>query len=401
MHGQQSVEKQLVSRSCAAPDLRVRRLPQADAATPGAETQCYSSSTGCQSAFVRGILICGLALGPLTACSPTVQYIVHQGLGQLGMTIHSVKIDDVLARQMLTPEHDRKLRLVVEAREFARTEFGLRVGASFSLYHETYGEPIAYNLSASRRAELVPKYWQFPIIGSLAYIGYFSPADADREAATLQEQGYDTYIYGVDAYSTLGWFPDPVQSKLLDRSDGSLVDTVIHELAHNTVYCTSDSTFNESLAMFIGRKGAELFFERQGDAGRQISADLERGYADQEQITVWMMQFEADLRAFYAQDLPPDEKIAGREAVFQAARDRFVSEVQPQLNEPDRYGWWADMPTNNAFVLLHRRYHYDLDVFAAVYDNSNGDFATFLDVLRAAAADPDPFAYLRSAAGSP
>ncbi len=353
------------------------------------------------SVLAWGVLVGGLAVGPLGGCSPTVQYIVRQGLGQLGMTIHSVEIDAVLARQMLTPEQDRKLRLVVEAREFARQQLGLRIGSSFSLYHETNGEPIAYNLSASRRDELTPKYWQFPIIGSLAYIGYFDRADADREAASLQEQGYDTYIYGVDAYSTLGWFPDPVQSKLLDRSDGSLVDTVIHELAHNTVYSTADSTFNESLALFIGRQGARLFFERQGAAGREILAGLETTYADQEQITAWMTQFEAELRAFYARDLTSEEKIAGREALFQAARDRFTSEVQPQLGAPDRHGWWAEMPTNNAFVLLHRRYHYDLDLFADTYERTAGDFAAFVEVLRAAAADANPFAHLRNAAGSP
>ncbi|MFH1747447.1 MAG: aminopeptidase [Planctomycetota bacterium] len=351
--------------------------------------------------YWRGVLICGLALATLTGCSSTVQYIIRQGIGQISMTVCSVEIDEVLARQMLDQEHERKLRLVVAARDFARTQLDLRVGSSFRYFHETNGEPVAYNLSASRRDELVPKYWRFPIVGSLAYIGFFARDDADAEAAKLQEQGYDTYIYGVDAYSTLGWFPDPVQSKLLDRSDGSLVDTVIHELAHNTVYSVYDSNYNESLAMYIGRKGARLFYEQQGTSGQEILAGLEAGYADQEIITTWMMPFETELRAHYAQNITSDDKIAGREAVFQAARERFINEVQPQLSNPPSYDWWGRIPTNNAFVLLHRRYNYDLDLFASAYEYVNGDFEAFIELLRAAANNEKPFDHLRAAVNSP
>ena len=334
-------------------------------------------------------------------CTSTAQYLIQQGIGQVSVMLGSVPIDDVLAGGKLDAETERKLRLVVAARDFAHDELGLHVGGSFSYYHETSGQPVAHNLSASRRDELRAKSWTFPIVGQIDYIGYFSRADADAAAADLQNDGYDTFIYGVDAYSTLGWLPDPVHSSFLNRSDGSLVETVIHELAHNTVYAAGQSTFNESLATYVGRYGVRAYYEQHGEEGRQMIETLEAQYADQELITDWMITTEASLRAYYASDASSEEKIAGREAVFQGARDRFTSDVLPLLIDPDRYSGWGNLPTNNAYVLLHRRYHLDLDVIAEVHEQCGEDFGAFLDKLRAAAATDDPFAYLREAAGSP
>lgn len=354
-----------------------------------------------RAAAVTSSLLAALAG---TGCLPEALYITRQGLGQLDVLARTEPIDEVLASGALEPEQERKLRLVVAARDFARDELGLRVGRSFACYHETGGQPVAYNLSAARQDALTPKRWRFPIIGTIDYLGFFSREEADQAAERLQHQGYDTYIYGVDAYSTLGWFPDPVHSSFLNRPDGLLVETVIHELAHNTVYAPGHSTFNETLATFIGREGARRFFAQRGEEGAEILAGLERYYEDQQRITAWIVDLVAALEAWYAQDLPRAEKVAGREAVFTAARVRFTAEVLPTLHEPDRHRGWANLPTNNAYVLLHRRYHLDLDTFARAYERTGRDFARFLDLLRSAAATDDPFGELRrgaASAGSP
>ena len=157
----------------------------------------------------------------------------------------------------------------------------------------------------------------------------------------------------------------------------------------------------KSLATFIGRQGARLFYVHRGTEGAKILAGLEAYYADQIHITAWMIGLTEALRAYYVGDGSSTEKIAGREAVYQAARDRFELEVLPLLSEPDRYTGWTNVPTNNAFVLLHQRYNLNLDLFAAVYANVGKDFARLLDVLRAAAVAEDPFGFLEQAAGSP
>jgi predicted aminopeptidase len=329
------------------------------------------------------------------------EYIVRQATGEAGMLADSKPIDNVLAAGTLDPEHERKLHLVVEARDFAASELGLDVGRSYRLYHDDSGEPVAYNLSACRKDSLAPKQWTLPIVGTIDYLGYFAKADAEKSAADLQAQDYDTYIYGVDAYSTLGWLPDPVQSTFLDRGDGNLVETVIHELAHNTIYVSGQSDFNESLATFIGRQGARLFFQPRGSDGAAILAELEAEYADDELVTTWVQKLNADLRAYYASAITSEQKVAGREAVYQAARDAFTADVLPNLRLPDRSAGWGRIPTNNAFVRLHQRYHVDLDAFAAAYAAGNGDFRAFLDTARAAAKTADPFAAIRAAAGSP
>jgi predicted aminopeptidase len=332
----------------------------------------------------------------LSGCGGSLKYVLVQGYSQLDMLAHSEPIADVLARDTLDAETRRKLTLVVQARDFARDTLGLSVGDSFQLFHDTGGKPVAYNLSASRQDRFEPYAWTFPIVGRIDYLGFFSQADAEAVAADLRQRGYDTFTYPVNAYSTLGWFPDPVQSTLLNEWDGELAETVIHELAHNTVYVSGNSTFNESLATFIGQTGVELFFAQQGAAGQATIVTLRRRHADGVLLNAWLIGLYDDLSAYYARDLPAEEKIAGREAVFQAARDRFVRDVQPRLAEPDRYAGWARIPTNNAFVLANRRYNLDLDVFAAVYAGTGADYAAFLDVLWAAAASDDPFAYLRS-----
>jgi len=346
-----------------------------------------------------GLLPCSGLLGALLGLGGCVngEYIARQAIGQLGVLVRSVPIEQALASDTLSAEQIRRLELIIEAREFARTELGLNVGWAFSLFHDTGGEALAYNLSAAPKDSLVPESWVFPIVGEIDYVGYFSHTDAEQAEAELQQQGYDTVLRAVDAYSTLGWLPDPVHSPLLEREDANLVEVVIHELAHNTVYVNGQSDFNESLATFIGRTGAVVFYERRTPDDQQTAELLRNRYADQDRITAWFVELFEALQQHYTQDIPQDEKVAGREAVFQAARDQFVSAVQPQLSEPERYQGWAWLPTNNAWILLNRRYNFDLDLFQAVYDQGGRDFHTLLETLHAAARSPDPWAYLRQA----
>ncbi len=333
-----------------------------------------------------------LALGP-AGCTVDLQYIIDQVSGQFEILTETQSIDAVLAQGTLSAEQERKLRLLVEAREFA-ANLGLHVGQSFTRYHETNGTDVAYNLSAAEQDSLTPYEWQIPVVGGSEALGFFAREDADAAAAELNARGYDTFIYGVDAYSTLGYLPDPVHSSFLERSDGSLVETVIHELAHNTVYSAGNSTFSETLATYVGRRGARLFFEQRGAEGAEILAGLEDEYADSAQITDWVQELTAALRDFYAAAGSRESKVAGREAVYQAARDRFVQEVSPQLHNPQRYVGWGQIPTNNAFLLLHQRYHLDLAAFDAVYQAVDGNFAELLARLGAAAGAADPFAAL-------
>lgn len=341
-------------------------------------------------AYLFAFVLLTLQLGCDTAL-----YLYRQGLGQFDMLLRTRPIEQAVESAGLDAEQTRKLQLVLDARRFARERLGLRVGGSFSRFHNTAGRPIAWNLSAARRDALEAKRWRFPLIGAIDYIGYFDKADGQAAERRLREQGYDTWLRPVSAYSTLGWLPDPLHSSMLRYDDGTLVDTIIHELAHNTVYASGQSDFNESLATYIGHEGARLFFEARGDAGRAVLQQLQQRREDDERVNAWMEGVVRELRAHYRQKLSAEEKIAGREAVFESARRRFVEEVRPTLNDPGRYKTWAELPSNNAFILLNQRYNRDLSLFAAAFECCDRDMERLIEMLRAAARKKDSYAALR------
>ncbi len=333
----------------------------------------------------------------MVGCGPEWEYVLHVTQGQLAVQGDVESVEDVLASGRLGQEEQHKLELIVQAREFAVNNMGLDAGDSYTTFYDTGGDPLAWNLSASYRDRLEAITASFPIVGTLPYIAFFDEGYLREVEQGLQERGYDTMTYEIDAYSTLGLFADPVRSTMLRRSPLSLADTIIHELLHNTIWRQNDADFNESLATFVGRQGAIDFLVAEFGEESGWPEFARAHYADVDVVNTFLADLYVELRAYYAQDLPPEELIAGREAVFQAARERFESEILPTLHFPEVQDYLLDLPTNNAWVLLHRRYNYDLAAFEAVYELEGGDWAATLEVFRAARdADGEPFAYLNA-----
>lgn len=322
-------------------------------------------------------------------------YLLHVAEGQLRVTGRVEPIDEVLASGRLTDEQQSKLELIVAAREFARERIGLSVGGSYSTFYDTGGDPLAFNLSAAYRDRLQPLTIEFPVIGRVPYVAFFDEDYLLEWADRLEREGFDVFTYEVDAYSTLGFFDDPVRSPMLRRGEISLADTIIHELLHNTIYRPGDTDFNESMATFVGRSGAiEFLAEYYGqDSGypelaRRLNEDADR-------VNAFLVTLGDDLRHYFNTPATIDERIAGREAVYQAGRERFTSDVLPLLHFPERYAGYANLPTNNAWMLLNFRYNTDLTLFEAVFERLDHDWRATLDVFREAArASCDPFAWL-------
>lgn len=342
------------------------------------------------------VLLAGLTVGLGLAGCEGLPYVLQLAEGQLQVQGHVEPIDDVLASGRLSEEDAAKLELMVAAREYAAGTLGLNVGRSYTTFYDTRGDPLAFNISAARRDALVPKTWTFPVVGEVPYLSFFDEAYLRDYEQQLKDAGYDTLTYELDAYSTLGFFDDPVRSTMLRRDVLSLSETIIHELLHNTIYRPNDTVFNESLATFVGRQGAVEFVRAQFGDNSGLPAIAVAFYADTDVVNAFLLDLYADLAAYYAQDLSAEQKVAGREAVYQAGRDRFVAAVQPTLNYPESFAGYANLPTNNAWMLAHYRYNLDLDVFADVYATTGSDWSAALDVYRAAAqGSDDPFTYLR------
>ncbi len=343
---------------------------------------------------VRVVALVGL--WALTGCTG-LSYVLHLAEGQLQVQGHVRPIDDVLAAGQLSDEDAAKLRLIVQARDYAGQTMGLTVGRSYTTFYDTGQDPQAWNLSAARKDALVPKTWTFPVMGEVPYLAFFNEKYMHAVEQQLLDEGYDTMTYELDAYSTLGIFDDPVRSAMLQRDVISLSETVIHELLHNTVYSANNTSFNESLATFVGRQGAVEFLRTEYGPDSELPSVAIAFYADTDAVNTFLMQLYANLQDYYAQPLSRAEKIAGREAVFQVGRDQFAADVQPTLHYPGVFVNYANFPTSNAWMLINYRYNLDLDVFAAVYAATDHDWAAALDVYRAAAAaSGDPFDYLRN-----
>ena len=213
-----------------------------------------------RSRVLRGIL----AVGALTlvascaACSPV--YVVKAGIAEAKILRARQPIHEVLNDTTVDSDTRGKLAYVVEARRFAAEELGIDVGDSYTMFTQLDRDTLAMVVTAAYKDRLVPKTWWFPIVGNVPYKGHFSLQSALDEEASLAAEGYDTWVRPTAAFSTLGWFNDPILSTALRADEVEVVNTVIHELSHQHLFVSGNVRFNESFANFVGRVGAARFF---------------------------------------------------------------------------------------------------------------------------------------------
>jgi len=348
------------------------------------------------TASILALLACLSALMPMGGCCGfACEYLFDLGLGELDVVFGSRQIDQILDDPQTDPQLRDKLLWTTAARQFAEERIGLDGGDSYLSFFDTTDQPAAYNLSAARKDALVPRTWDFPFAGSIQFLPFFDLEQAEEYARRLGEQGYDTVIYGAIAYSTGGWFPDPVYSSMLELDKVRLAQTVIHEMTHNTIYKTGDTEFNESVANFMGRYGAMQFIAETLGEDSQTYLDAQAQLSDRRIVDQFFSDLIEQLDAFYDRDdLDSRQKIQQRQDIFDSARIRFQQEIEPRLHRPEDYSLIAELPVNNAWVLLHYRYNKGLDVFEQVY-RTLGTLRDTVGVFRAAAEAEDSYQYLR------
>jgi predicted aminopeptidase len=340
---------------------------------------------------------CALGAG----CGVDFSYLIPAAAGQLRLLRDAVPIGQVIDGDTLTDAQIAKLRLIEDARSYACDVLVLNVDNNFTRFYDSGGEPVVFNVSASRKDRFQPRLWQFPVVGTVPYLGYFDRSLAEAKREELRREGLDVFMYEVDAYSGIGVIPNLVLSPMLERSDIGLLDTVFHELLHSTVWRQNDTSFNESLATFYGRAGTLAYLADRFPDRPEFLEAASQSFEDSDRFNAFMLELYDELDVFYSSDRTSDEKLSGREAVYQAGRDRFVAEVLPLMHRPDAYAWVGDLPANNAYMLGIRRYHLDLDIFEQVLAAAGEDWSAAREVFRAAAERSDPYAFLADWVSSP
>jgi len=325
-------------------------------------------------------------------------YLIRAGIAEAKILRARQPIPAVI----LDPATDERTRgvltLVREARAFAEGTLGLDAGDAYTSYSKLESDTLLMVLSAAQPDRLVPKTWWFPIVGHVPYKGYFDFDKAAREEAKLASEGMDTYLRPSGAFSTLGWLPDPLLSTTLNQDDVGVVETVIHELAHNRLFVPSQVQFNESYANFVGAVGAaEFFCTRPGGGSDTVKCGRAQArWRDMVRFSEFLDPLIAQLEDLYgAPDaLPRERLLQEREHIFEQARDRFRTEVQPTF-EASTYSSFLTQPLNNATLLGRMRYYHRLADFASFWEGSEGDLRSAIDRIAATAKDlDDPFAVL-------
>lgn len=330
-----------------------------------------------------------------TLCWPAVLgldagYYLHLVRGQARIVLNQQPIEKLLRRPDLDASVREKLRLVQDIRQFAQGEIGLSRSDNYTTFFDTGDGPVSWNLTACPKDRLQPVQWQYPVVGSAPYRGYFDRDRAEREQAKLEAEGYDTYLRPVSAYSTLGWFRDPVLSPMLRYRDEALADVLIHELTHATVWVPGHVPFNESLATFVGETGSLLWLETRYGPGASVVKEAYDLRADQQLFADFMQGIVRGLEALYGRDLPYEEKLRQRQAVFDGARDSFAS-LPLRTNAYQSFPRWE---LNNARMVAYRAYHSGPKVFERVYQAVGRDLRAAVVVFKGCENAEDPMAYL-------
>ena len=324
-----------------------------------------------------------------------VGYLYQLGKGQIALLWKAKPIDAVLRGDALSPDQRAKLELVQAIREFAQREIGLNPSQNYTAYVDIGRGPVSWNLIVCPRDRLEPLEWSYPIVGSVPYRGYFDRATAEKARDQYTAEGYDTHLRPVGAYSTLGWFSDPVVSPMLRYSEGDLADLIIHELTHVTAWVKGDVAFNEGLASFVGETGALMWLQREyGDDAQAVQQMLDER-ADRVVFRKFMRDIAARLTVLYRSDAP--DKSTLRQQIFDDARAEF--HALPL--KTDLYGRFPSWELNNARLALYRIYRERTDVFARVYRACGDDLKATVEVLRECAEAENPSAWLEEWLKSP
>lgn len=320
------------------------------------------------------------------ACNKYASYLSQAAVGQMRIVTKSKTIDDYLKTPNLPDSVRAKLQLVKEIRAYAFDKLGLLPTNNYTKFYDQKGKPLLWVVSASKEFSLEPKLWWFPIVGSVSYKGFFTLESAQDEAADLEADGYDTRIREVNAWSTLGFFSDPVMSSMLEYPEADLAELLFHELSHSTIYIKGNVDFSESLANFIGVRGALMYMaDKYGKESPQYTRYV-NDMADIDHFDQYMLRASVRLDSVYKTFTPTDSYQSKR-----AKKQNYIRQIIANIDTVNfidnayYHGIYknAKKLPNNAYFIVKRQYNSKTADFAAEMDSiAQGDLIKYIAYLR-------------------
>ncbi|WP_372524125.1 aminopeptidase [Sulfuricaulis sp.] len=327
-----------------------------------------------------------LLLAVLTGCASPLYY-AQAVSGQMEILTKRRPIEELLADPATPLDVRQQLELARHLREFASRELLLPDNRSYRTYADLERPYAVWDVFAAPELSLEPKHWCFIVAGCVPYRGYFARDKADQFAASLKQKGYDVYVGGVPAYSTLGWFDDPVLNTFIHRSEAELAGLLFHELAHQKIYVSGDSAFNESFATVVELEGVKRWFEHQGTV--QQTEAYRQKIKRREEFNTLVLKHRARLKEIYASNLSDAEKRIAKMRVFGELRNDYAT-LKADWGGYTVFDSWFAQDLNNAHLAAIGLYSQYVAAFQALLAQHNGDLATFYrEVERLAQLPPD------------
>jgi predicted aminopeptidase len=319
---------------------------------------------------VRPWLLAVLVLGLIAGCQSLAYYRQAIG-GHLDVLSKARPVEDWLADPSTPPELKERLQTARRIRQFASTHLKLPENNSYLAYADLERPYVVWNVFAAPEFSVEPKAECFPFTGCVSYRGFYSEEDARRHAEKLHKAGYDVYVGGVPAYSTLGWSDDPLLSTFIRYSDAQLARLVFHELAHQVVYAKNDTTFNESFAVAVEEEGVKRWLEAEGRTGEL--AAFRTNQARKRELAERVSQARDRLALVYRTDLPREAKLEQKRGEWERLRVSYP---------------WIPAEPNNAFLASVAVYTDLVPAFERLLAESGSLEAFYHRVKQLAASEP-------------
>jgi predicted aminopeptidase len=340
-------------------------------------------------ATAAGVVAATLLAAALGSGCSTLGYYAQAAGGHLELMRKAQPVAEVEADPATPARLREQLKLSQRLRDFAITELKLPDNNSYRRYADLHRNAVVWNVVAAPVLSLTLKTSCFPVMGCVGYRGYFSQAAADALASELRGEGYEVDVYGVPAYSTLGWSRwlggDPLLNTFIGWPEDDLARLIFHELAHQVAYASDDTTFNESFAVAVERIGSRLWLERQGTP--ESRANAERGQSRRADFKALTQRWRSRLEDLYASDLPEPAKLARKAEMMAALRQEYAELKTARWGGFAGYDAWMAR-ANNATFGVQAVYDDLVPAFEHLFSQSGGDFSDFYTRVQALAALP-------------